>query len=126
MSYGLETTMQNTLFFLLLPGIGNKSTLAISWRTMTKLAYLAKVVLIVFYKRHDKLHLMAIVVYLCRSSFGIGVLGLMTYQERVDDDSSSSAVLSVYIILLSIAAIDSNISLYKFSEYCSRSSYYKK
>jgi hypothetical protein len=121
MSYGLETTMQNTLFFLLLPGIGNKSTLAISWRTMTKLAYLAKVVLIVFYKRHDKLRLMAIVVYLCRSSFGIGVLGLMTYQERVDDDdSSSSAVLSVYIILLSIAAIDSNISLYKFSEYCSR------
>jgi hypothetical protein len=49
--------MQNTLFFLLLPGIGNKSTSAISWRTMTKLAYLAKVVLIVFYKRHDKLRL---------------------------------------------------------------------
>jgi hypothetical protein len=89
---------------------------------MTKLAYLAKVVLIVFYKRHDKLRLMAIVVYLCRSSFGIVVLGLMTYQERADDDdySSSSAVLSVYIILLSIAAIDSNISLHKFSEYCSR------
>ncbi len=101
MSYGLETTMQNTLFFLLLPGIGNKSTSAISWRTMTKLAYLAKVVLIVFYKRHDKLRLMAIVVYLCRSSFGIGVLGLMTYQERVDDDnSSSSAVLSVYNIAI--------------------------
>jgi hypothetical protein len=31
---------------------------------MTKLAYLAKVVLIVFYKRHDKLRLMAIIVYL--------------------------------------------------------------
>jgi predicted MFS family arabinose efflux permease len=82
---------------LLLPGIGNKSMSAVSWRTMTKLAYLAKVVLIVFYKRHDKLRLMAIVVYLCRSSCGIGVLGLMTYQERADDDndSSSSAVLSV-------------------------------
>jgi hypothetical protein len=40
---------------------------------------------------------MAIVV--CRSSFGIGVLGLMTYQERADDDSSSSAVLSVYIAI---------------------------
>lgn len=87
---------------------------------MTRLAYLAKVVLIVFYKRHDKLRLMAIVVYLCRSSFGIAVLGLMTYQERADDDSSSSAVLSVYKILLSIAAIDSNISLYKFTKYCSR------
>jgi hypothetical protein len=75
---------------------------AVSWRTMTKLAYLAKVVLIVFYKRHDKLRLMAIVVYLCRSSFGIGVLGLMTYQERADDDDdpSSSAVLSVYNIAI--------------------------
>jgi hypothetical protein len=101
MSYGLETTMQNTLFFLLLPGIGNKSMSAVSWRTMTKLAYLAKVVLIVFYKRHDKLRLMAIVVYLCRSSFGIAVLGSMTYQERADDDDSSrSAVLSVYNIAI--------------------------
>jgi hypothetical protein len=46
---------------------------------MTKLAYLAKIVLIVFYKRHDKLRLMAIVVYLCCSSFGIAVLSLITY-----------------------------------------------
>ena len=89
---------------------------------MTKLAYLAKVVLIVFYKRHDKLRLMAIVVYLCRSSFGIGVLGLMTHTRKglTTTTTLRAALYYQYVILLSIAAIDSNISLYKFGEYCSR------